>query len=1188
MTYKILNGNELIIQGGLEAGFSLYTGYPGSPLADYFNILHARKNELHDKGIRVALGNTEANAAAMAGGAKQAGRNVMVGMKSMGLHVASDALSVGNFANPGQPYIDPETGESVHSGVVVVVGDDPWSMSTATAADSRYLFKHLHMPFLEPSTPQELKDWIAHSLTLSQRSSLYAGVLVTTFIAEGGGRVEMGEMSEVPNTLTDFDPSTFDLAASVMVPPNSLGADQRLIRERFPKAKKVLKELALDRQFGNQDSKVGFISSGVVFETLRQIMQEEHYLDDFSLYKVACSYPLVDDLLVPWLQKLDTLVVVEEKRGFLENELIHLCQEHGVKVHIYGKEFADRVTGSEKVIEGFPADGGISYEILRSKLDELMGLIGLRPCQQKQPELIKLDQALPMRLPTFCPGCPHRETLSLLKELRKVFKEEDGINLISHGDVGCYSLSFLEPFKEMHDISAMGQGGAFGAGMDLFSTNPSVVLMGDSTFFHSGLSAISNSVQLGHNITYIVLDNDFTAMTGHQMSPSTGQSVEGRKRPEQDMLNLVRGMGVDEAIEVNPSDRYFYRNMLKHLVKKPGTKVIVSDKECGLTFAARKKREDRKIFGAGETKPVQTFFQINTSACEDCRACVEMTGCPGLSQTEDAYGPKMFIDPQICVSDGYCSKILACPSFEQVDVINYHPTRYSQEGGSAEDAAQPHAAKGALPEPDRSKAFEDILEGQDWRVVITGVGGSGVTTISRVLAEAAEEMNGLNGLDFKFMDQKGLAQRNGRVTGHLSIFNREKSASAITPMGTADLVLSPDLLDGSAALNFLAPYGLALLDEEFQIPLSILLDYGEEHDVLKAEKLREVIDEKLKDRAFFSPMKAVAHRQLGKSVYASAVLLGVAYQKGMLPFTEENMRDAFRRGVPKAEFDNNWKAFELGRRVVEMGVEAFRNEFLPFNAEATDGQMVSAFRNSVADSAGLFENKDQLIKLYDDGLSRLQGIFPEIERDHLANYIHDIVVYDRDASLDAFIADAEKVATLYSDIALQRIALRALTKTYWIKDEVFTAHLMVSPVKKARDEAAYKHLGTGFEIKHLNRPEFDLFDRRFAFEFSPKNWMLKTFRHQRWLRKAQAKVHAREHEIAHRIRRELLEVVPTITDDQRKALVRLDNIKGYRQVRYEKAEKVFSDLSSSSKGQGGKKALAADGQQIPAVQIHQP
>lgn len=1170
MTYKILNGNELIIQGGLEAGFSLYTGYPGSPLADYFNILHARKDELHAKGIRVALGNTEANAAAMAGGAKQAGRNVMVGMKSMGLHVASDALSVGNFANGGMPTLDPVTGETLYSGVVVVVGDDPWSMSTSTAADSRYLFKHLHMPFLEPSTPQELKDWIAHALTLSQRSSLYTGVLVTTFIAEGGGRVQIGEEAPVPQERTDFDPSTFNLSESVMVPPNSLGADQRMIRQRFPKVKKLLKALALDRQTGNPDAKVGFISSGVVYESLKQIMEEEQYLEAFSLYKVAASYPLVDELLVPWLSKLDTLVVVEEKRGFLENELLHLCQEHGIKLQVFGKDFYDpKKPAGEAPLEGFPADGGISYEILRHKLDQLMGLLNLRPCQQKAPELISLDNPLPMRLPTFCPGCPHRETLSLLKELRKVFKEEEGINLISHGDVGCYSLSFLEPFKEMHDISAMGQGGAFGAGMDLFSNNPSVVLMGDSTFFHSGLSAISNSVQLGHNITYIVLDNDFTAMTGHQMSPSTGQSVEGRKRPEQDMLNLVRGMGVDEAVEVNPSDRYFYRNVLKHYVKKSGTKVIVSNKECGLTFAASQKARDRKIFGAGETKPVQTFFQINTSACEDCRMCVEMTGCPGLSQTEDAYGPKMFIDPQICVSDGYCSKILACPSFEKVEVINYHPTRY-------QTAAQGlNAATTALPEPERVKGFDDILQGSDWRVVVTGVGGSGVTTISRVLAEAGEEMNGIDDLDFKFMDQKGLAQRNGRVTGHLSIFNRNKSASAITPLGTADLVLSPDLLDGSAAVGFLAPYGQALLDEEFQIPLSILLNYGEEQEVLKSAKLREQLADKLKERAFFSPMKAVSHRQLGKSVYASAILLGIAYQKGMLPFTEANMEGAFRRSVPKAEFDNNWRAFTLGREMVVMGVEAFRNQYLP----TIENSLVNLYRQSVQESAAVWESSDRLAELFDQGLKELQTLYPEIDPNHLANYVHDLVVYDRSQALTGFMADAKGLKTLYTDSALQKIALRALCKTYWIKDEVFVAHLMISPLKEARDQQAYQHLGTDYRIIHLNRPEFDLMDRRIAFEFSPKKWMLKQMRHQRWLRKAQAKVHAQEHEIALKIRHELLNVIPQQEGDKRQALMRLDNIKGYRQVRYEKAAKVFNTSTASNNGTA---------QKIPVVQVHQP
>ena len=163
MTTEILNGNEIIIQGALEAGFHLFTGYPGSPLADYFNILHERKKEFQEKGIRVVIANSEANAAAMASGAKQAHRNALVAMKSMGLHVASDALSVGNFANPGS------------GGVVVVVGDDPWSISTSSPADSRYLFKHLHIPFLDPSTPQELKDWMKIALSLSLETSVYQG-----------------------------------------------------------------------------------------------------------------------------------------------------------------------------------------------------------------------------------------------------------------------------------------------------------------------------------------------------------------------------------------------------------------------------------------------------------------------------------------------------------------------------------------------------------------------------------------------------------------------------------------------------------------------------------------------------------------------------------------------------------------------------------------------------------------------------------------------------------------------------------------------------------------------------------------------------------------------------------------------------------------------------------------------------
>ncbi len=274
MSYKILNGNELLIQGALEAGFHLYTGYPGSPLADFFNILHEQKDALHAKGVRVVIANSEANAAAMAGGAKGAGQNTLIAMKSMGLHVASDALSVGNFANPGKGK----------SGVVVAVGDDPWSISTSTPADSRYLFKHLHIPFLEPSTPQELKDWMKLALELSQESSVYVGYILTTFMAEGGGRVEISPEKKVVHEKVTLDPAEFNLTANVMVPPNSLLADKEMILHRFPKVQGILNRMNLDQIFGNVSAETALISSGGVFETLKQVLEESDLKSQFALY----------------------------------------------------------------------------------------------------------------------------------------------------------------------------------------------------------------------------------------------------------------------------------------------------------------------------------------------------------------------------------------------------------------------------------------------------------------------------------------------------------------------------------------------------------------------------------------------------------------------------------------------------------------------------------------------------------------------------------------------------------------------------------------------------------------------------------------------------------------------------------------------------------------------------------------
>lgn len=1116
LMYKILNGNELLIEGGLEAGINLYTGYPGSPLADFFNILYEQKAELSKRGIKVVIANSEANAAAMASGAKMANQNVLVGMKSMGLHVASDALSVGNFANPGK------------GGVVIAVGDDPWSISTSTPADSRFLFKHLHIPFLEPSTPQELKDWIQKALELSQNSSVYCGLLLTTHLAEGGGRVEVYQHKEVSNSPIELNPDNFDLSRNVMVPPNSLFADKEMIEKRFPRVLNKLSEMKLDQRYGNLNSRVGVISSGAVFETLKIVLEEHKYLENLNLYKLATSYPLIEQNLKVYLSELDVLIVVEEKRGFLEAEINNLITKLNLKIKVVGKKIGDE--------DLFVAYGGLSYELLAKAFNKLKDnfQFELSTCELYHENHMALDLSLPKRLPTFCPGCPHRETLSLLKDLRRSLKEKN-VNLISHGDVGCYSLSFLEPFKEMHDLSAMGQGGAMGAGTDIFVTNPSVVLMGDSTFFHSGMTAISNSVQMGHNITYILLDNDNTAMTGHQVTPRSGISVDGETRPRQNMIDISRSMKVNEVIEVNPSDRYFYKSLLADYIQKPGTKVIVSTKECALTFGARQKKTDREFFSDGKTQEMKSFYQINTLACEDCRECVEMTGCPGLSQTFDAYGTKVMIDPQICVSDSYCTKIKACPSFELVNVYDYHPTKYLNLKNNKNEKT--------LPLPTIKKSFDDIAKGYDLRVVVIGVGGSGVTTISRVLAEAALEMGNRQDLDFKFVDQKGLAQRNGSVSSFLSLFKKGKSQSPVVPLGSADLVLSPDLLEGSRALQYLSPTGLSILDSDYQIPLSILLDRGLDHDPVSESDLRQKIADKKNYEIIQRNFKENSFNKFSKSVYSSVMILGAAFQAGRLPFSESDLKKAIERSVPKNEIDNNLHAFQFGR---ELYLEQKTVE------QKTDFQL-AIYSESMKESLNFWQNKSRFEAKFKLEFERFHKLLPSIDKNHIAQYLHDIFVYDYGMRIEDFYSDLTEISKKYQGESLAR-AVRTIARTYWVKDEVFVSHLLASPLKTSRDQEFYSKLGNNYQVIHINRPHFDIFGKSIEFDLNPKDWLLKWMRHLRVLRTLMPAWHTKEKKISSQVRSEILKGISELR------LRELESIKGYREVRYQVAEKVLGKI----------------------------
>ena len=504
-----------------------------------------------------------------------------------------------------------------------------------------------------------------------------------------------------------------------------------------------------------------------------------------------------------------------------------------------------------------------------------------------------------------------------------------------------------------------------------------------------------------------------------------------------------------------------------------------------------------------------------------------MTGCPGLSQTFDAYGTKVMIDPQICVADSYCTKIKVCPSFELVEVANYHPSLY-----------KPETKKSAvldLPLPQIKKTLSDIANGDDYRLVVTGVGGSGVTTISRVLAEAAKSMGGRSDIDFKFVDQKGLAQRNGNVTSHLALFKLGKSHAQVTPMGGADLLLSPDLLDGSQHLAFLNNNGAVVLDEKFQIPLSILLDRGINKGPINEKSLQGKLKNLLGERLTLLPMKETCENVLGKSVYASAMILGAAFQKGLLPFELKDLEEAFSRTMKKGELENNLQAFSLGR-----GLVLGKNEKV---AISKNELQINLFKQSIKESSLFYRNG--LVDLFEENLKQLKVILPTIDSDHLGQYLHDMIIFDRGDKFPDFLSQATKLAALYQNDLLI-MAVRTLAKTYFIKDEVFIAHMMVSPMRRINDEENYRSIGKSYKKTFINRPSFDLGEKKIEFDFSPRPWMLKTMRHARVLRNLLPEWHKKERAIAGLVRAKILSSELSYSE-----LKQLENIKGYRDVRYD-------------------------------------
>ena len=1104
----IFTGNELIVKGGLEGGMGLMTGYPGSPVAEVFDAAARVRELLVDKGVMVQIANNEALGAARLNGAQMDAIRAIAVMKSVGAHVASDALALGNMAGTGEG-----------AAAVAVFGDDTWSEGTQVPADSRFIAKHLYMPVLEPSTFQEMKDWIKVAFELSEQTRLYIAYLVTSNQADGGGTVAVH-----PNQFPDrtflrparLDPAAISPDERVIIPPHTVIKEKEVLEGRFPHLLRLAKDYGLNRiLYGPNAGKkqIGFVTSSLAYCYLEHALTMVGLGGSIPILKYGITHPIDADILREFVGMVDDVYVVEEKRGFLEEQITAALQT----MHQAGQIGAFRVWGKRfPGGRGFPDSCGlnpsIALEVLapvlkslsdptvpvdRTRIDDAVALMA----QTKT-----YDLTASVRTPSFCPGCPHRDSASVLDKMIDDFRNrdymrrkhgEEHVDLIFHGDIGCYSLLKYEPFNRlMHNLSGMGLGGGTGAGIDPFIDNKQVVFMGDSTFFHSGMAAISDSIKHGQDITYVILDNKTTAMTGHQPTPGVDIDLMGQPTFAQDIEDVACGLGggTDGPVLVtrmNPADRDAYRDVLERAILKDGVKIVIADKECGITYHRRTRAEQIQTTREKGFLPEETHVNIASEVCEYCLECTQATGCSGLTVEETLHGPKVATDLSLCVADGACTKVevangdKTCPSFERLTIRRVRAPEVQTESIELSD----------LPEPE-CRDFDTA-----WYAYVAGVGGMGINTISAIIAVAGARQ----GYTVRFTNKKGLAIRNGSVYSHVSFSRDDRVISQLTPYGHADLLLGLDILE---AVRGLDPNGTGRVASPQRT--TAVVETGKRETILSmigrddfdTDNLEDILRQYTDADTYFGmDLGEISERYLGNKIYANSILLGAAFQRGALPLSLENIRWAMKQNIKPNELDANLKAFEMGRKAA-LHPEAFAKP-----------EHAITYRDLIAEKAEILA-KTKGKKLAETYRTHAETVgdwdLSDATKSQFALGVYDLIQWGGIEYAQAYIARVKQTyardEARYQYAATDAVA-RFLARVMAYKDEIYVAHLLTSEEKYRRDCARYNvdpARGDKISYRHLTRPHFQVLGLDIKFDIQTRDWMLNLMKRARFLRRLSA------------------------------------------------------------------------------------
>ena len=493
-------------------------------------------------------------------GASFTGVRALATMKHVGLNVAADPLFTASYTG-------------VKGGLVLACADDPEMHSSQNEQDNRNYALAAKMPMLEPSDPMEAKEMLKTAFDLSEELDTPVILRITTRIAHVKGVVEKGKRIEAADGEINKNPSKL-----VMLP--GMARKRRVYVEERMNRCKELAETSDINKIEEGDTRRGFITSGVSYLYVKEAFPGA------AVLKLGMCWPLPVEKIRKFAAMVDELYVVEELDPFLETQI------RAMGIDCRGKEYV-------------PNQGELNTSIVRSSIDP-----------DSKPELFE-EAALPMRPPNMCAGCPHRGIFFNLSRM-KVFVS---------GDIGCYTLGFLPPLSAMDSCVCMGasvsiaHGIAKAVGEDAHDKVVSVI--GDSTFIHSGITGLINSVYNESASTLIILDNRITAMTGQQQNPASGYNMKGEAASQLDLEALCRAVGVKHVYKVNPHEVPETRKVLKEAVNQEEMSVVISEAPCVLLPEMK------------ERKPVSYF--TNQENCVGCMSCIRL-GCPAISWTAFAEG----------------------------------------------------------------------------------------------------------------------------------------------------------------------------------------------------------------------------------------------------------------------------------------------------------------------------------------------------------------------------------------------------------------------------------------------------------------------------------------------------------------------------------------------------------------------